>query len=76
MIAPQYKEVLDMLYQTPQGKALREYLEEERKKIDTVKDVTSLEEVLGRKHALELIDKIFGFLKEKKIDSPSRNQYN
>jgi len=76
MITPQYREILNGISTTQYGRALQEYLEEELNKIDTVVGVKSLEEVIGRQHAVDLIKKIFAFTKEQKVDTKSKNQYN
>lgn len=76
MLNPQYRELIEGMNKTSQGKALQEFLNEEVLKLNDVRNIETLEEVLGRKRAIEIIDKIFGFLKEKKIDGQSRTSYN
>lgn len=76
MISPQYKDLIDGMGKTSQGSALRELLSDEISKLNDVRTIDSFDEVLGRKRAIEIIDKVFGFLKEKKVDTQPRNNYN
>jgi hypothetical protein len=76
MLQPQYKELIEGMSKTVQGKALQEFLIEEVAKLNDVSTINSFEETLGRKRAIEIINKIFSFLKEKKVDGSSRTSYN
>ena len=76
MITPQHKEILDTMALTPQGRAIAEFIEEEKRRLNDVTTIDTLEEVLGRKRAIEILNKLFAFVREKKIDSSSKNQYN
>jgi hypothetical protein len=71
MISPEARKLLEELGKTNFGQALREFLDDELKSIDTVDGVTTLDEALGRDKAVKLIRKIFSFLdKDKKVDKP------
>lgn len=72
---PDRKKLLSDLNNTAYGAALREYLNEELTKIDTVKGVTTLDEAIGRKHAVELVEKLFAFMESKQEVKKGNNQY-
>jgi len=76
MLTKQYRDILDGIKTTQYGRALQEFLEDEKSKLNNVKTLESWDEALGRKYAVEIIDKMFAFVLEKKADDTSRNQYN
>ena len=57
------------------GIALKEYLKEEYRKIDTVKGVKTLEESRGREIALEVLDRLFKFLDNEEVKKVVKNNY-
>lgn len=72
MISPEHKKLLEQLSSTPYGMALMAFLNEEIGMIDTVrgtKDRTK-EEDIGRELALDLIDKLFSFMKAPNPQAP------
>lgn len=76
MISPKTKELLEAINTSPYGRALKEYLDEELARIDTVKGISSLDEALGREKAVDIINKIFYFvLKETKEVDKSKTSY-
>lgn len=62
MISPETRKTLEDLGKTPYGKALQEFLLEELKNIDTVKGVKTLDEIIGRQIALEVVNKLFSIM--------------
>lgn len=60
------KKHLEELKNTPYGKALLSFLEEEISNIDTVKGarLLSKEEMIGREIALEILEKLFYFMEK------------
>ena len=75
IIDEQYKEKLEQISKTPYGIALKVYLKKAREEINDVKTMDTLDELLGRKHALKYIDELFSFMGEKKVETRSKNQY-
>jgi hypothetical protein len=65
MISPEQKKLLEDLNSTPYGKAIKAFLDDETSKIDTVVGArtTSREEMIGREIALELVEKLFSFMR-------------
>lgn len=70
------KKILDELKSSPFGKVLSLYLEEELSKIDSVKGIKSLEEVYGKQYAIDLVEKLFHFLKRETPKNNNNNQYH
>lgn len=68
------KQLLD-LSNSQLGNALREYLNDKYVEIGDVTKVTSYDDALGRKYALEVLKEIFKFLERKETVEKSRNQY-
>lgn len=62
MILPGDTLLLEELGKNNHGRALRAYLEDELRKIDTVKGVTTLDEALAREKAVLIIEKLFAFM--------------
>lgn len=58
------------------GQILKEYLTEKRKSINDIKSCKTWEETQGRKIALDLIDELFSFMKEKEASAKSKTLYN
>lgn len=75
ILETKYTELLNELPKLAHGQALMKFLEEERKILNDVKTLTSWEEALGRKNAIKVIDDLFAFLGEKKVEIKSRNNY-
>ena len=75
MISPESLKLLQTIKTSPYGKALQEYLDEQYNIINDVKACKSFDEVLGRKYALEAMEKLFGFMQEKKTVIKSNNVY-
>ena len=76
MITPQYREILDGIKATQYGRGLREFLDEEKLKLNNVKTLESWDETLGRKYAVKIIDTLFAFLVDnKKTDDRLKNDY-
>lgn len=73
MISPQTRQLLEELSKMAHGKAVRELLNEEIEKINTVFGVSSFEEVIGRQKAVEALKAIFSFL-EKPNPQGSQNK--
>lgn len=75
MISPDNLKLLQTIKTSPYGKALQEYLDEQ---YDIINDVTvckSFDEVLGRKYALEALERLFSFMTEKKTVIKVGNVY-
>jgi hypothetical protein len=75
MISNEAKELLKNLKNTPYGRALQEYLDDEYDRINDVQACNSWEEVLGRKHTLATIEKLFSFMAMAKTEARQKNQY-
>ena len=60
-----HKKLLQDFKESPYAIALSAYLEDEMKKIESVKGVKSLDEALGKQYAIELLEKLFNFLQRK-----------
>ena len=63
MIDPKIREVLNGINATPYGRALQEYLEDEIKELSDLEKLTSWEETLGNKKAIQTLKKLFMFMK-------------
>lgn len=74
-LEPNLSELLNELPKLAHGQALLKFLEEEKKILNDVKTLTSWEEALGRKNAIKIIDDLFSFMGEKKVETKSRNTY-
>lgn len=59
-----------------QGQILKEYLEDKKKSISDVRTCKTWEETQGRKIALDLIDELFSFMKEKDTSAKSKTLYS
>lgn len=59
-----------------QGQILKEYLEEKKKSIGDVRTCKTWEETQGRKIALDLIDELFSFMKDKDSSVKSKTLYS
>jgi hypothetical protein len=55
-------QLLQDLAKTNFGRALEELLNEELAKIDTVDNITTLEEAIGRQKAKQVIEAVFSFM--------------
>lgn len=69
------KEILNELGKTHFGKELKVFLDEELKEIKDVTKQESWEDVVASQKAVRLIQKLFSFLDEKKVDKPTKNQF-
>lgn len=56
------QKLLEELSKLSYARALEDLLDEEMAKIDTVDNITSLEEAIGRQRAKETINRVFAFL--------------
>lgn len=65
MISPETAKLLSELRRTNYGKALSELLDEKYAELNNVKHCSSWEDTLGRAKALQILDEIFHFMKEK-----------
>lgn len=75
MLKDETRKTLNEMGRSVFGQALKEYLEEEKLKINNVREVDSLEDAKGRALALDTIDRLFGFLNEH-AESGGRTRYN
>jgi len=75
MISPEAKKILEGVNATPFGRALQEFLDDEYKTLDSVRDCVSLDDVKGRQHAIKILDKLFGHLRIKRSDTQVKNSY-
>tara|TARA_Y100000310_G_C20309073_1_gene635369 strand:- start:118 stop:354 length:237 start_codon:yes stop_codon:yes gene_type:complete len=69
---------LEQLAKSAFSEPLLEYIAEERKKLDTVKGVKSIEESMAREKAVEILDEIFRFitLKSRPVEEEKgKNEY-
>lgn len=57
------RKLLEEMFLSPYGKALKDFLDEELKELTDVKNCKSWEDTLGRKHAEGVIKKLFSFIK-------------
>ena len=69
------KKILAEIKNSPFGRVLAIYLEEEIGKIESVKGVKTLDEALGKQYALNLVEKLFNFLNRKEVSSLTKDQY-
>jgi hypothetical protein len=63
MISPETRRLLEDLGKSPYSRAIQDFLDDELANIDTVRGVKSLEESLGREIALNLVERLFSFMK-------------
>lgn len=76
MLKPETKQILEGVNATPFGRALREFLDEEMKKIESVKGCKSEAEMFGKQIAVDLIEKLFSFMKPQDIVKSKPRQYD
>ena len=72
------KEVEDILKQIPgtlYGQAINAYLTQARDELDSVTKITTFEELLGKQYAIKVIDELFKFMDNKKVETKNKNQY-
>lgn len=69
------KERLEQLLKSPQANVLIEYLELVKEDLNNIQTIESWEETLGRKKALKIIDDLFDFKNNQKIEIKNKNQY-
>jgi hypothetical protein len=67
--------LLKELPKTSHGQALVRFLNQAKAEMNNVKTITSWDEALGRKNAVKVIDDLFSFMEEKKVEQVSKNQY-
>ncbi len=65
MITPEQKKLLEELKLTNYGKALKALLDEKEEELNNVRKCVSWEDTKARTYALDIIDDIFSFMKEK-----------
>lgn len=58
-----HRKLLEEMFQSPYGVALKAFLDEEMKELTDVKNCKSWEDTLGRQHAEGIINKLFSFIK-------------
>lgn len=76
MIIPeQIEKFLTELSSTSYGQALKAVLEQKKDELNNISTCKSYEEVLGRQHAINLINDIFKFMGEKKVENIKKNNY-
>lgn len=75
IISNQIQEKLKQIKESPQGFALIEYLNQAKKEMNDVKTMQSWDEVQGRKFALKVIEDLFAFMEDKKVETKNKNQY-
>jgi len=63
------RQLLESMRLTNYGQALQAILSEKKEELNNVSTCKSWEETLGRKYAVDLIDDIFSFMKEKVVTS-------
>lgn len=76
MVIP--KEVEDILSQIPgtlYGQALRALLDQWKEEMNNVKTIKTIEELIGRQDAIKLVDDLFKFMDNKRVENKSKNQY-
>ena len=69
------EKILHELGGTSYGAALKLVLEQKKNELNKVGTLKTLEELLGRQHAIKLIDDIFSFMGEKVEKEIKKNQY-
>jgi len=74
-IKPEIKEKLEQLQNTPYGQALLVYLEQYKEELNSINKIITFEELLGKQYALKLIDEMFKFMDNKRVEVKSKNQY-
>lgn len=74
-IKPEHQKLLEELGRTQFGIALRAFLEDEKESIRDVRNSSSWEDTLGRQMALQTIDRLFNFMKEKAPVVKKTNPY-
>ena len=68
--------LLISLAKSPQGDALRDYLEEALKDVDSIAGISSVEEMIGRQISYKYLKEVLKFLyKEEKKPIKEGNQY-
>lgn len=63
MIDPKAKEILNGINATPYGRALQEFLDDQIKELSDLEKITSYEDALGRKYAVQTLKKLFSLMK-------------
>ena len=58
-----HRKLLDEMFQSPYGAALKAYLDEELKDLTDVKNCKSWEDTLARQYAEGVVHKLFSFIK-------------
>jgi len=75
IITPEINELLQQLSRTAHGQALIKFLNQAKEELNNVKTIESWDETLGRKSAIKMIDDLFSFMGEKKVEIKNKNQY-
>ena len=75
IISPEINELLQQLPRTAYGQALIKFLNQAKEELNNVKTIESWDETLGRKSAIKMIDDLFSFMGEKKVEIKNKNQY-
>lgn len=71
------EQYLDKLSNNVYGKAVVSLLEDEKTNLDSVQDVQSLEDALGRKHAVNVVNRLIARLSVSRGDIKSDfNEYS
>jgi hypothetical protein len=75
MITQESVKLLGELKQTNFGKALKELLDFHERELNNVRKCTSWEDTKARTYALDIIDDIFKFMKEK-VEVSNKTRYD
>ena len=68
------QKTLKALRTNSEGAALKEWLEEEIREVNSVTDCNTLDEVFGKKYAVKVLENLFAFLRDdssKRIKTPN-----
>lgn len=75
MISQEQKRQLEQLKLTQGGQALQVYLKDKLETIGDISTVTSWEDTLGRKYAVDLIKDLFYMMEENETTTKQKNKY-
>lgn len=79
MISPENLKLLEEMSKTNYGIALKEFLKEKYKEINSVSKCTSWEDTLARAHSLKILNELFSFMKDnvrEKVDVSNKTRYD
>jgi len=75
MIKPETRQLLEEMGKSRYGIALQEFLDEEFDLINDIQTCQNFEEMLGRQKALATLERLFGFMRERKTSTKEKNPY-